>query len=165
MSPTITTYENNNGEEETSFRVSIQVTWDKNQAPYVRYYEITPHFNGNTMPTQKLWGGSSEFREWGLKPWAELRETNWKENEIYYLGPGNITYANPDNFIGIYDNNYDWQKEGLHGMGVGSLTTTFKWKLEDASATAGDLERTTQEMLEFAQSYYQGWTFTVRPVS
>lgn len=61
VTPTITSYESywNDSDSgklyETTFHVNAVITWDKNQAPYVRYYEITPHFNGNTQPTQKIW--------------------------------------------------------------------------------------------------------------
>jgi hypothetical protein len=69
VTPTITSYESYwndtdfNKLYETTFHVNAQITWDKNKAPYVRYYEITPHFNGNTKPTEKIWGEQkiSEF--------------------------------------------------------------------------------------------------------
>jgi hypothetical protein len=170
VKPTIVshTYLENNtrGEpESTRYDVNIQITWDKNQAPYVRYYEITPHYNGNLMPTQKIWGGATEYREWGVKPWATLDKFPWVENEVYYIGPGDITYANPRNFITIYDNNLDWRAQGLHGVGVGGLSTTYDWVFDDSSATQADLEATERAMDEFAQNYFEGWTFTIKPVS
>jgi hypothetical protein len=169
VTPTITSYEsywNDSGKlYETTFHVNVQITWDKNQAPYVRYYEITPHFNGNTKPTQNLWGGTAEFREWGLKSWASLEKSNWVENEIYFLGSGAINYPDPSHYVGIYDNNLNWTKEGLHGVVIGSMTTTYEWVFDDAGATEADLAKTEQAMLEFAESYFEGWTFSVKPVS
>jgi len=169
VTPTITSYESywNDSKKllQTTFHVNAQITWDKNQAPYVRYYEITPHFNGNTQPTQNVWGGTAEFREWGIKSWATLSKSNWVENEIYYLGPGSIDYPDPSHFVGIYDNNVEWKSQGLHGVVIGSMTTTYEWVSDDAGATTADLAKTEQAMLEFAQSYFKDWTFTVRPVS
>lgn len=171
VTPTITSYEScwNNSDSgklyETTFHVNAQITWDKNQAPYVRYYEITPHFNGNTQPTQKLWGGTAEFREWGIKSWATLEKSNWVENEIYFSGSGAINYPDPSHFVGIYDNNLEWRDQGLHGLVIGSMTTTYDWVSDDADATAADLAKTEQAMLAYAKSYFEGWTFTVKPVS
>lgn len=171
VAPTITSYESYwndtdfNKLFETTFHVNAQITWDKNQAPYVRYYEITPHFNGNTKPTQKIWGGTDEFRDWGVKSWVSLEKSNWVENEIYFTGSGAINYPAPSNFVGTYDNNLNWNKEGLHGIVIGSMTTTYEWYSDDAGATEADLAKTEQAMLEFAESYFEGWTFTVKPVS
>ncbi|XHH08110.1 MAG: hypothetical protein ACFCUE_11115 [Candidatus Bathyarchaeia archaeon] len=169
VTPTITSYEsywNDSGKiYETNFHVNAEITWDKNQAPYVRYYEITPHFNGNTQPTQKMWGGTAEFREWGLKSWATLEKSNWVENEIYFLGSGAINYPDPSHYAGIFDDKLEWIEEGLHGVVIGSMKTTYDWYFDDAGATEGDLAKTEQAMLEYAQSYYEGWTFTVKPVS
>lgn len=170
VSPVITSYESywNLSDTvilETTYHVNAQITWDKNLAPYVRYYEITPHFNGNTKPTQNIWGGATEFREWGIKSWAPVGPSNWVENEIYFIGSGALTYPNPANFRGIFDNNLDWKKEGLHGLMIGSMTTTYEWKSDDFGATVADLEKTEKAMDEFAKSYFEGWTFTVKPVS
>jgi hypothetical protein len=171
VTPYITSYESywnssTNGDLlETTYHITIQITWDKNQAPYVRYYEITPHFNGNSKPTQNIWGGSTEFREWGIKPWAPVGLSSWVENEIYFIGSGALTYPNPANFRGIFDNSYDWQRDGLHGLVIGSMTTTYEWKFADSGATAADLEQTEKAMDAFAKSYFEGWTFTVKPVS
>lgn len=169
VKPTITSYEsywNDSGKlYQTTFHVNVQITWDKNQAPYVRYYEITPHFNGNTKPTQKIWGGTSEFRDWGIKAWATLDKSNWVENQIYFLGSGSINYPDPSHYIGIFDNNNQWKEQGLHGVVIGSMTTTYEWYFDDAGATEADLAKTEQAMLQFAESYFDGWTFTVKPVS
>jgi hypothetical protein len=169
VTPTITSYESywNDSDKlyETTFHVNAQITWDKNQAPYVRYYEITPHFNGNTKPTQKIWGGTEDFREWGVKSWASVDKSYWAENEIYFLGSGSINYPDPSHFAGIFDNNLNWREEGLHGVVIGSMTTTYDWYFGDAGATEADLAKTEQAMLEFAESYFDGWTFTVKPVS
>lgn len=171
VTPTITSYESYwndtdfNKLYETTFHVNAQITWDKNQAPYVRYYEITPHFNGNTKPTQKIWGGTEDFRIWGLKSWASVYESTWVENEIYFLGSGAINYLDPSHYAGLFDNYLDWNEQGLHGVVIGSMTTTYDWYFDDAGATEEDLAKTEQEMLEFAESYFEGWTFTVKPVS
>lgn len=171
VTPTITSYESywNDSDSgklyETTFHVNAVITWDKNQAPYVRYYEITPHFNGNTQPTQKIWGGTEDFRIWDLKSWATVDKSNWVENEIYFLGSGAINYPDPSHYAGIFDNNLDWKKEGLHGVVIGSMTTTYDWVFDDAGATEADLVKTEQAMLEFAESYFEGWTFYVKPVS
>jgi hypothetical protein len=94
---------NTRGEvDTTTYTLNIQITWDANQAPYVRYYEITPHFNGNSLPTQEILGSSgTDFRAWNS---TYRGRSPWVENDVYYLGSGALTYPNPRNFLGIYQN-------------------------------------------------------------
>ncbi len=132
------------------------------QKPYVRYYEITPHFNGNTKPTQNLLG-SGDFREWGKVAWSPLQPYSNQENEIYFLGSGAYTYPNPDNYLGIFDNNLNWREQGLHGTVILSVNTFFEYP--DRDFTAEEIYNTEKAMREFTQSYIDGWTFTVKPVS
>jgi hypothetical protein len=45
------------------------------------------------------------------------------------------------------------------------MTTTYDWVFDDAGATEADLAQTEQAMLKFAESYFEDWTFSVKPVS
>jgi hypothetical protein len=154
---------NTRGELETTrYDLNIQITWDANQAPYVRYYEITPHYNGNPQPNQNLFS-TGDFRTWNSTGY--MAHFPLIENEIYFLGSGALTYPNPRNFLGPFDNNINWKRDGINGVVIAVITTEYEWKFADWNATPAQLEATEKAINDFAQSYFEGWTFTVKPVS
>ena len=131
-------------------------------SPYVRYYEINIHYNGNSMHTQNL-VGSCDYRQWG-QAWCPLGPGGWVEGTTQYLG--NLPVPDEREYIGIYNNYFEddttnilW---GKHGTYVFGLNTEFD---HTEGLTRGQMDAVEKEMYEFMASYVAGWTFTVKNVS
>jgi len=130
-------------------------------SPYVRYYEVNIHFNGNTKHSQNLWS-YCDYRQWGQT--CPLDNPGWDDTTTSYLG--NLPVPNEREYLGIYNNyfeddttHYLW---GKHGMGVFSVSTEFDYS---EGLTRGQMDAVEEEMYEFMASYVQGWTFTIKNVS
>lgn len=143
-----------------SYTCGAYIAWTP--SPYVRYYEVNIHFNGNTKHSQNLWS-PCDYRQWG-QAWCPLGNPGWDDTTTSYLG--NLPVPNEREYIGIYNNyfendttNYLW---GKHGTGVFSLSTEFDYA---EGLTRGQMDAVEKEMYEFMASYVAGWTFTIKNVS
>jgi hypothetical protein len=132
------------------------IAWDP--SPYVRYYELNIHYNGNTKPSQKIWT-TCDYQEWG-KPWCPLDTYKWDETTTKYLGKWPV----PDerNFLTIYDNSPDICGADKHGMTLANMYASFD---HTDGLTREQISAIEKEMYDFVTSYLQGWTFTIKNVS
>jgi hypothetical protein len=139
-----------------SYHCGAYIAWTP--SPYVRYYEINIHFNGNTKHSQNL-VGSCDYRQWG-QAWCPLGPSGWVEGTTQYLG--NLPVPDEREYIGIYNNDAYLIGADKHGTGVFSLSTEFD---HAEGLTRGQMDAAEKEMYEFMASYVDGWTFTIKNVS
>jgi hypothetical protein len=138
------------------------ISWDPQ--PYVRYYTVTNHFNGNQKPFQTL-SGSCEFRDWG-KEWCPRLPYADPDNMTVFLGPAELV-PNPNHLdyrglytIGSYLNGNPVVDGSKHGKLVYNIYDKFD---NTEHLTRGQINAVEQEMDAFVTSYIEGWTYTVEP--
>lgn len=151
-------------EEEVYYSAGGYIAWSPE--PYVRYYELTIHQNGNN-PEPYAW--EKEFTEqgedWGNEPWVQF-----VDNELLIIGdpdyyPGHGRYlCDYDNFGGT--NHF----EGNHGTILGLFKETFYTEkcggcYLDSISTPKEILYTEKAIKTFAEDYFRDWTVTVRPVT
>jgi hypothetical protein len=145
--------------------------------PYVRYYEVNPHYNGNTKQSEPLFN-NGDYRTWGdpKVTGSALHEFKWPETSTVYIGPESISHMFGGAYKGLYTALPTYAffeggvtKEGptmwspaLHGTPIIYVTTRFDHseKLTREQMNAVEIERRN-----FLKSYVQGWTFTIKNVS
>lgn len=138
------------------------ISWDPQ--PYVRYYAVTNHFNGNPKPKQAIYGGC-DFRDWG-KEWCPFVTYGDPDNKTVFIGPPNLTPAlNHLDYMGNYTismvfGNHSVINSSKHGMWVLNMDTHFRFTEHLTRAQMIAVER---QMDTFLASYVQGWTYTVEP--
>ena len=138
------------------------ISWDPQ--PYVRYYTVTNHFNGNPKPNQAI-SGSCDFRKWGIESCPFLTYGR-PDNRTVFLGPAEQT-LNPNHLdyvglytIGSYASRFPEIDGSKHGMFVFNIATTFDMT---EHLTRGQMDAVEKEMDAFVTSYVEGWTYTVEP--
>ncbi len=151
-------------EEEINYGASAYAVWDPQ--PYVRYYELTIHFNGNP-PTPYAW--EKEFTEqgedWGNDPWVQF-----VDNELLIIGDYEY-YPGYGRYLTVYDNFGGTSMfQGKHGTPLGGFKETFYtdkcgWCYLDSISTEKEIMDTEREIKAFAEEYFRDWTVTVRPVT
>ncbi len=151
-----TPWENYPDQIDYSFYCGAYIAWDP--SPYVRYYELHIHFNGNPKPAQSIFS-SCDYQEWG-KAWCTLYPYGWTETTTRYLG--NLPVPDERGYIGTYDNARSIIGSDKHGMTLANLHSDFDYVDGYTRAQINDIE---QEMREFVASYTAGWTYTVKNVS
>jgi hypothetical protein len=151
-------------EEEVYYSAGAYIAWSPE--PYVRYYELTIHFNGNE-PKPYAWEKeyTEQGEDWGNEPWALF-----VDNELLIIGdheyyPGHGRYlCDYDNFGGT--NHF----KGNHGTCLGTFDETFytdkcRGCYLDSISTEKEIMDTEKEIRAFAEDYFRDWTVTVRPVT
>lgn len=138
------------------------IAWDPQ--PYVRYYTVINHFNGNPKPKQAI-SQSCDYRDWG-KEWCPLLPYGDPDNRTVFLGPPNQTPApNHLDYVGLYTigsylNGNPVIDGSKHGKFVFNIHTYFD-PIENL--TRGQMVAVEKQMDEFLASYIEGWTYTVEP--
>jgi hypothetical protein len=138
------------------------ISWDPQ--PYVRYYTVTNHFNGNSKPNQPI-QGSCDYQDWG-KEWCPLFTYPQPDNKILFLGPPEQT-PNPNHLdykgmytLGTYTSQFPEIDGSKHGMFVLNIYAQF---YNTEGLTRGQMDAIEKEMDAFVTSYVEGWTYTVEP--
>jgi hypothetical protein len=65
----------------TFYTAIAYIAWEP--STYVRYYEVTPNYHGNTKPYENLFLGS-DFRTWSSRQ-DELHPLGWSEKDTWIL--------------------------------------------------------------------------------
>jgi hypothetical protein len=155
---------------ETTYAAIAYIAW--NPTSYVRYYEVTAHYHGNTKPTQALFNGA-DFRLWGQGD-NILHAIDWTENQTRLL-------ALTDPHTGYVQSTYTasntyWEKlpdgtpingpkvwpDTQHGYQVIQVSTTYS---VDESKDQNQIGATSEDLMRWLVDYTQGWTFTIRPIA
>jgi hypothetical protein len=156
----------------TMVRAYAQFSWDATTHPYVRYYAITLHFNGNHLPTQSIFY-REYWRAWNQSyssppvPFTQF----FQENTFYYLA-NDSNVPNERNYITSPTNDI-YLGQGQHGWLAFSVTDVFyddptypaSHASELGGLNAGQIQGYGNEMLNFVNKYVADWTLTVTPVS
>jgi hypothetical protein len=139
-----------------SYHCGGYIAWDP--SPYVRYYELNIHYNGNSIHTQNL-VGSCDYRAWGAN-WCPLYPYVWDETTTKYIG--GLPVPDEINFIGTFDNDKFAFGFDKHGTTVFNIYSDFD---HSEGLSRAQIDAVEKEMLEFTERYVAGWTFTVKNVS
>ena len=67
--------------KDTFYTAIAYIAWEP--STYVRYYEVTPNYHGNTKPYENLFLGS-DFRTWSSRV-DELHPLGWSEQQTWIL--------------------------------------------------------------------------------
>jgi hypothetical protein len=145
-----------------TYSTGMFAVWDPQ--PYVRYYEVTVHFNGNEPEAyawEKTWRQQGET--WGNDPWVQ-----YVDNELFILCEEKY-YPGYGKYVGIF-NNYESKFPGKHAMGFEGVHDLFYNEkcggcYPDQISTSGEILEYKKQMKEFIEDYYQGWSVTVRAVT
>ena len=133
--------------------------------PYVRFYQLYFHYNGNN-PEDWITGCD----------WTEMKENKFfchhekyffKENQPYLLTRDGeyVPDAKGSILVGKFSSqslNLFEEINGTHNLQIGNIGEHF-----DRHGIKDPVERgvITKEMQEFMENYFEGWTVTVRAVS
>jgi hypothetical protein len=151
------------------------IAWEPK--PYVRYYEINVHYNGNTKHSEPLYNGG-DYRTWddpGVTGSAR-HSFGLLENKTLYAGPESIEHMFGSSYVGQYTASPIWwvnddgvEKWGptvwspdMHGRQIIGVTTFFD---HSEKLTRAQMDAVEIEMRNFLTAYIQGWTFTIRNIS
>lgn len=148
-------------EDKTVYNCGAVCAWDPQ--PYVRYYAVTIHFNGNPSHSQPI-VGSCDYRRWNTSSCRFLPYPD-PDNKVVFLGPlDQIPGIDIQDHYGSYSLSLYIPKAGIdpskHGIGRFSMYTDF---YSDENLTRGEMDAIEDEMYAFTQSYVAGWTVTVQP--
>jgi hypothetical protein len=156
---------------ETLYEAIAYIAWAP--SPYVRYYEVTPNYHGNTKPYQNLWLGS-DFRTWASRA-AELHPLGWAEKETWILaetdphvsdGTWMRTFTASGTWIEVVDgvkiNGPAVWSSDMHGLQVVSVRTTFS---QNENLSRDQMGAVGLELKQWLIDYTQGWTYTIKNVS
>jgi hypothetical protein len=145
-------------EIDVSYFCCAYIAWAP--SPYVRYYEVTVHYNNNNMHEQAVFS-SCEYQDWG-KTGCTLLPFGLPDGRTIFIGPGTITYPNMQDYAGTYDNSPNVFGADKHGITVCGLYTHYD---HTDGLTRGQIDAVEKEMYDFLTSFVQGWTYTIKNVS
>ncbi|HMA83227.1 MAG TPA: hypothetical protein VKP59_03265 [Candidatus Thermoplasmatota archaeon] len=151
-------------EEEVYYSAGAYIVWSPE--PYVRYYELTIHFNGNE-PEPYAWEKyyTQQGEDWGNDPWVP-----YVDNELLIIGDSDY-YPGHGRYLGDYDNFGGTDHfEGNHGTIIGLFDENFYTDkcggcYLDSISTPKQILDTEKAIKAFAEDYFRDWTVTVRPVT
>lgn len=138
------------------------IAWEPQ--PYVRYYAVTTHYNGNPSHNQSIFS-YCYYPDWG-KTECPLLPRSEPDGKIVFLGPYELVPSpNPLDYYGLYtlSSYFDpiWGIDlNQHGMSVSSIDASFDYY---DGWTRAQMDTIEKEAYEFLQKYVQGWTYTVEP--
>ncbi len=145
-----------NFDSTTRFLYYAYVSWDL--SPWVRYYEIKFHFNGNEPEEFNGWGCT--WRERG-SAYCGVGPILLEDEITYYLAPSEMRGDFKD-YLGLYDFNQKVIGEGKHGISFLNIHDDID---DDEELSLDSQNQIKNEIREFVQNYVKDWTATVRPVA
>jgi len=119
--------------------------------PFVRYYEIKIHFNGNPPKVFKGWNCFWRKRH---EAYCTEGPCLWEEETTYYLAPQEFCR----NYRGRYDSE---ELGGKHGHVLFVIQDQFYDGEGLSTAQVNDVKN---EIRAFVEDYVRGWTASVRAV-
>jgi len=136
------------------------IAW--NPQPYVRFYQIYFHYNGNGAEGW-IYGCDWLDRD---KVYCAPQDFFFREDTPYYIANEEdypVADAKGCIYVGELEPHfYDESLQGLHGLPIAYISQEFKDNGEiDEISQAGIIK----EMQEYMEQYFDGWTATVRAVS
>ncbi|MCD6572799.1 MAG: hypothetical protein J7K95_01725 [Thermoplasmata archaeon] len=136
------------------------IAWDPQ--PYVRFYQIYFHYNGNE-PEGWIYGCDWLERD---KNYCQPQEFFFREDTPYYIANEEdypVADARGSIYVGELEPHlYDESLQGLHGLPIAYVSQEFKDNGDiDEIAQAGIIK----EMHDYMEEYFDGWTATVRAVA
>jgi len=135
------------------------IAWDPE--PYVRFYQLYVHHNGNN-PDEWIYGCDWLERD---KNYCNHEDFFFKEDTPYYITNEEdypVADAKDSIYVGRLEPHFYVESlKGMHGLHLGHVEQTFKEGDFDPVEQAGVIK----EMREFMEQYFEGWTVTVRAVS
>jgi hypothetical protein len=145
--------------------------------PYVRYYEVSINYHGNTKPYQNLWS-TGDFRLWGtgddqLFPFSNA----YSDNRTYVIGPSSFEDEFGSSYKGQWNNSGTWGSRDSagalihgpliwsadkHGLMVAGTMTVFNSK---ENLSSEQIAKSESEMQQWLTDFTQGWVLTVKNIS
>ncbi|HEC77488.1 MAG TPA: hypothetical protein ENI33_09605 [Thermoplasmatales archaeon] len=144
----------------TDYVIEAYIAWDPQ--PYVRFYQLYFHYNGNEA---EKWIYGCDWLERD-KNYCHPQEFFFRENTPYYIANEEdypVADAKGCIYVGELAPNFlDENLDGMHGLRIAHVQQEFK---ENDGMSEIEKAGIIKEMREYTEEYFEGWTVTVRAVS